>query len=228
MTQHIRRPLTISSGLAVAAGLLAVLVVANGPAQLPAIGITVAGLTGIAVGMEMRHRDYPVIDALIAVGGIAGVFAGLGWGVAVTRDIGPKLELLPGLVGLFVLVLGLASVKPGYERWFVSVGAGAILLGVLFSGFIKDASAVMLLIATAATVVTWDLGEQAINMGEQLGRQARTWPIELAHGSAGVLVGGFGVVFAIVVGIMNVQGLPLVGLVALLVAGMVLATALYT
>lgn len=227
-TGHTARPLAVSGGLSVLAGLLAVLLVANGPAQVTAIGIALVGLAGIAVGVEVHHRDYPLVGALLTIGGVAGVLVALGWGVALTRAISSKLELLPGLVGLFVLVLGLVAVRPGYERWFVSAGTGVILVGVFFSGFVSGAATVALLAATAATVVAWDLGEQAVNLGEQLGRQARTWPVEVVHGSVGALVGGVGVVFAVGIGGAGIRGLPLVGLAMLLAAGVVLATALYT
>lgn len=227
-TRYTPRPLPISSALSVLAGLFAVFLVANGPIQLTAIGIAAVGLVALALGLEIRYRGFPVGGALLALAGTAAFLAAFGWGATLPRDISSKLELLPGLVGLLVLVLGLSSAKPGYERWFVGAGAGAVLIGVFFSGFVSGASTLALLLATVATVVAWDTGEQAINMGEHLGRGARTWPVELAHGGVGGLVGVGGVVVALVMGGANVSGLPLVGLAALLGAGVVLAIALHT
>lgn len=225
---HTARPLVISGFLSVLAGMLAVLALANGPVQLPAIGIAAVGLAGLGFGLEIRHRGFPFGGALLAIGGLAAVLAALGWGATLPRDITTKLELVPGLVGLLALVLGLSRVKPGYERWFIGGGAAALLLGVFLSGFVHGASTLALLVATVATVVAWDVGEQAVNMGEHLGRGARTWPVELAHWGVGVLVGVGGVVVAIVIGGLNVTGLPLLGLAALLGAGVVLAIALHT
>lgn len=79
-----------------------------------------------------------------------------------------------------------------------------------------------------STVVAWDVGEQSINMGEHLGRQAHFWPVEVAHGDAGAIVGLVGVMIALVIGGANVSGHPLLGLAALLSAGVVLALALHT
>lgn len=224
---HTARPLVVSGVLSTFAGLVAVLLLANSPAQLTAVVLAVGGLAGVGLGFELRHRGYPLGGGLLAIAGTAGVLAAIGAGAALPREISARLELLPGLVGLFVLVLGLSSVKPDYERWFVSAGAGAMLVGVFFTGFTNGAPAVALLGATVATVVAWDVGEQAINMGEHLGRGAHSWPVEVAHAGVGALVGAVGVGFALAIGGANVQGLPLVGLAALLLAAVVLATAIH-
>jgi len=225
---HTDRPLPGSGALSVLAGLLAVLLVANRPTQLVALGIAAVGLAALALGIELRHRDYPLVGGALAVGGAGVVLGGLGYGLALSRGFTPKLELLPGVLGLLVLVLGVAAVRPGYERWFASAGAGGILVAVLASGFLQDASVVALLAATAATVVAWDAAEQAINLGEHVGREARTRRVEVAHGGVGLLVGGVGVLLAVGITAPGVNGLPFVGLAAMLGAAVVLMTALET
>lgn len=227
-TGYTARPLPLSFGLSVVSGVFAVLMVANGTLQVQAIGLAAIGLTGLAIGLEIRHRGFPAGAALLGLGGLAAVIAAIGMGLVLPRSVSARLEVVPGLLGLLVLVVGLSSVKPGYERWFVSVGTGAILLAVYVSGFLNDASTIQLLLATVLTVVAWDVGEQSINMGEHLGRRARTLPVELAHAGAGAFVGLVGVAIALVIGGANVSGLPLLGLAALLGAGVVLALALHT
>lgn len=226
MTRHVRRPLALSGVGAVLAALVAVLVVANGPAQRIAVAIAVGGMTVLAVGLELRDRGYGLTGTGLALVGVVGLPAGLGWGFATVRGLSPRIELLPALVGLYVLVLGLGSAVAGWERWFTNAGTGSVLVAVFFSGFVHDASTQALLVGTAATVVAWDLSEQAINMGEHVGRQARTWPVELAHVTGAVVVAAAGVGGAIAIGGANITGLPLVGLAGMLVAGVALATAL--
>lgn len=228
MTDHIARPLTVSTGLAVFAGLLAVLFVANAPTQLVALLFAVIGLTVLAVGLEGWHLGYRLLAVLPLLVGVAGVFMALGWGLVGTRGTTPKLELLPGILGLAVLVVGLAATPRRYERGVVNAGTGLLLFGVFLSGLVNGAATVALLAATAATIVAWDCGEQAINLGEHVGRQARTWPVELAHGGGAALVGGVGVLVTSVVFGVGVSGIPLLGLTTLLGALVVLATALYT
>lgn len=228
MTEHVPRPLAVSTLFAVGSGVVGVLLVANTLSQVVAVTIAVVGLVVVATGLEAWHRGYRVVAALpLALGSIA-ILVALGWGAVGTRAITEKLELVPGLLGLAVLVVGLGASPRGYERWFVNVGTGLILLGVFLSGLLHGASTTVLLAATAATIIAWDCGEQAINLGEHLGRQARTWPMELVHGTGAVIVGGAGVVVASVVFGAGVSGLPLVGLTTMVGALVLLAITLYT
>lgn len=222
------RPLVVSGGLAVLAGLVAVRLVANAPAQVAALGVTAVGLGGIAIGMEAWYRDYRTLGAAGTLAGLAVALYAIGQGVGSTAGITPKLVLVPGIVGIVLLTLGVVAVLPGYERWFVSGGAAAVLVAVFFSGFARNASTVALLAATAATVVAWDAGEQSVNMGEQLDRAADTWRVEVVHWGVGVLVGGIGLLVAVAIGGVGVTGLPLVGLAAMLVAAVVFLITFYT
>lgn len=224
---HDSRPLSVSSGLAVLAGLVAVLAIAHGPNQVVAVGFVTVGLGGVASGLAARHRGYGLVGAVLAaVGGIV-VLVGFVGGLAVTAGVTPKLELLPGLVGLVLLVAGLSSAVPEYERWFVGAGAGAILLAVFVSGLVYDASAAALLTGAAAAIVAWDLGDRAITGGEQVGRQAHTWQTELVHGGSSVLVGAVAVIVALAVYGAGLSDIPLLAVWTLFGAGVVLATALY-
>lgn len=227
-TGHTSRPLPISGGLSFVAGIGAVLFVAHSRPQLVVLGIVLGGLGAIAVGVEARHRSYGLVGSLLAIVGFVVVLAGIGRATTLSTGISPTLEVLPGIVGLVLLVLGLGAALPGYERWFVSAGTGAILLSVFVGGLVYDASAPALVAGTAATVFAWDLGEQAINAGEQIGRQATTWEVELAHAGVTLFVGLVSVIVAISIYSVSVNELPVVGLWTLFGAGVVLAALLYT
>lgn len=221
------RPLAGSAALSVLAAAVAVALVADAPAQRMALLTALAGLGGVAAGLELAHRGRGLAAWLVGLGGGGVVLAGLALGFVRAAAASARVELLPGVVGLAVLTVGLAAAIPGRERHFVTAGTGTVLAGVLTSGVVYGAPAVSLLAATVATVVAWDLGEQAVNMGEHVGREARTWPVELVHGGASVVVGAAAVAAALAVYGTGVTGLPLGGLSALLVASVVLATALY-
>lgn len=79
-----------------------------------------------------------------------------------------------------------------------------------------------LLLAGTATVVAWDAGEHAINVGEHLGRGGDTRETELAH-----IVGLLGVEVARFSGGVGPSGLSLGSLVLLLVAVVLFAVALH-
>ena len=122
-----------------------------------------------------------------------------------------------------VLLVGGGVVRG--SRRLVTVGSFVVLVGVLFGG-LNAASPELLLPGTIATVLAWDFGEQAINVGEQLGREADTERLELSHAAASTVVAvatggvGYGIYLA------GAGDQPVTALVFLLVAVVALASAL--
>lgn len=225
---HTDRPHKFSASLSVVAGLLAILLVATGTGQVIAVGIALGGVTVLALGVEVAKRGHRLLGVVLATGGIVGVGAAIAWGVIGTASVEQRIEVLPGLLGLAVLTAGVTAAIRSYSRWFVSAGAGLLLLGVVVSGLVEDAPLVAMLAASAATYVAWDCGEHAINLGEQVGRQAHTWKAEFVHGLGAVAVGGIGVGMGLAFVNVGVSGVPLLGLATLLVAAVLLAAALST
>ncbi|QLH82006.1 DUF7519 family protein [Halosimplex pelagicum] len=120
---------------------------------------------------------------------------------------------------------GLAMVGYGLfvtetRRW-LSIGVAGIFAGVLISGSYGTAGE-LLLLSLIGTIVAWDVGENAISLGEQIGSQTRTRRTEVVHASAsalvGVLAGGFGYLAYQV----SSSGYPAAALVLLLVGAVVL------
>ena len=126
-----------------------------------------------------------------------------------------------GGLGLLLLTVGVVR----GSRRAVTLGAALAVVGVLASG-LASASAPRLLVATAAAVLAWDLGEQAINVGEHLGRAARTRRLELVHAADGGLVAVGGVAVGYGLFLVGSGRQPLPALVVLLAAGLLLAAAL--
>lgn len=122
----------------------------------------------------------------------------------------------------FVLVA--AGVLRGWRR-AITLGAAALFLGVLVGG-LSAASVPLLLPGAIASVLAYDFGEQAINVGEQLGRDSDATRLEAMHAAGSTLVaagtGGLG--YAIYLGATG--GQPVTALVFLLLAAVVLTSAL--
>lgn len=106
---------------------------------------------------------------------------------------------LPGIGGLIILGVGL--------RWgvriLVTVGTAGLFVGVLAAGLVSG-TPIALLVATAATVLAWDLGEYAITTGHRLGQETETTRVETVHAGASVLVA----VGAVGVGTLVFRGTP--------------------
>lgn len=227
------RPSVPGSVLAVAAGVASVALLIDTPEQWQALLVEVAGIVFVAAGYATWRRrsradgaPAGVVGGLFAVVGVLLVAAAVA--VALTRPPAMihRLELAPGLVGLAVLLAGLLPVRAGRERTLVTAGTALLFVGVLTSGVVHGATLASLLLAGVATVLAWDLGEQAVSLGAQVGRGASTYRAELVHGG-GSLAAGVGV-FLVALGVdrLGIRELSLTGFTALLVAGLVLVLAL--
>ena len=148
-------------------------------------------------------------------GGLA-VAAG-GFAVAV---VGSPTATAVGVVGVGVLGLGVFRGRRGA----VTIGAFLLYLGVLIAG-LQAAAPEELLLAGIGTVIAWDVGEQSINVGEQLGRAAPTARGELVHAAGSTIVGVLTVSVAYLVFSLASGGQPLTALVILLAAAIALVAA---
>jgi hypothetical protein len=123
--------------------------------------------------------------------------------------------------------LALVPARGTGSRSLVKVGTALIFVGVLASGIFNAVTLGTLLLAGAATVVAWDAGEHAINVGEHLGRGRDTREIEVVHVVGTGLVAFVAVEAAKFSGGVGPSDLSLASLVLLLVAIVLLAVALH-
>lgn len=110
-------------------------------------------------------------------------------------------------------------------RRAVTLGAVGLFGGAAVAGIFGAAPGPTLVAATAA-VVAWDLGGNAVSVGEQLGREAPTRRGELAHAAAGTAVAAATAGFGYVLYRLAAGGQPVGALVFLLVGAVVIASAL--
>lgn len=224
MTTH--RPALASGILSVMTAAIAVGLVATVAPQRLALLLTLVGLVPVAVGLELRQRGRTALGVVLVVVGTA-VVAGAVALAAQSPLFVRIVELVPGLVGLWVLALALGPVWPGRERVLLSLGAGLVLLSVLGAAVVYETTNQTLLLSGVLVVVAWDAAERAVNVGEQVGREARTVSPELLHSAATLGVGGVAIFATWLVESADVQGLPLVVLAGLLAAAFTLAVTLY-
>lgn len=130
------------------------------------------------------------------------------------------LSLVPGLFGLLLLVFGTARGTGS----FVTLGACGLAIALLVAG-LGGAGPVPLLVATAGTVLAWDAGTQAIDLGRMLGRDADTSRALVVHVAASTIIAatiaGLGyAIYRVVSG-----GQPVTALVLLLFGALVLVAA---
>lgn len=150
-------------------------------------------------------------------------------GVAVTAAgisvagtaLGAPVGGIGGAAGLVVLGLGLLA----GSRRAVTAGSGLLFAGVLLAG-VNGAAPEPLLVGTVGAVVAWDVADNAISVGTQLGRAANTRNAELVHAASSLAVGGVTAGFGYGVYLAAAAGQPLTALVFLLLGAVVLVSAL--
>lgn len=230
MTRVVYRPTRVSGTVAIFAAAASVAAIANTPGQLTALGVAVGGVALMAVGVAIHRRGFWFLGLPVALVGLAAALAAVGVGITMipSTRLTERVELV-GVLAFPFLALGILQVHSRIDRRLVSLGLVFLVVGVILSGMFNGTGTdpVPLLVSLAAAVVAWDAGEQAINVGEQLGRAARTWPSEIAHSLGSVIYGGLGVGAGVVLFRADVTGLPIESLVLLLAAAVVLMVALY-
>ncbi|MCU4743980.1 hypothetical protein OB955_15120 [Halobacteria archaeon AArc-m2/3/4] len=94
------------------------------------------------------------------------------------------LALPLGLGGVAMIAGGLWATT---SRRLVSLGTASLFLGVLVAGGFGT-PVEFLLIATIGVGMAWDLGHNAIGLGEQMGRHSKTRRSEVIHAGATLIV----------------------------------------
>jgi hypothetical protein len=165
------------------------------------------------VGVTEIDRSPAVVSTALAVG--AGVVSLLG------TTAGALVGALPAAAGLAVFGVGLVRAS----RTALTAGAGLLFAGVLLAGA-SGASPEPLLVGTIGAVLAWDVGENGIGLGAQLGRAADTRRAELVHAASSLVVGAVtaGLGYGVYLG--AASGQPLTALVFLLLGAVVLVSAL--
>ncbi len=126
-----------------------------------------------------------------------------------------------GLLGLLLVAVGVVR----GSRRLVTIGGFVLLAGIL-AGSLASAPPELLLPGAIATVLAWDFGEQAINVGEQLGREANTQTLEIMHAASSTIVGIAAGALGYSVYLAGGGGKPVTALVFLLIAMLALTSAL--
>ena len=223
-----RSPVRAGVLLSLGTGALAVAAVADARGQLVAIGLELLAVLVLAVGTSRRRSGQRVVGTVLAVGGGLGVPAAIGYGVVSSTQAIQVIELVPGMVGLGLLALGGLPVRRRWSRALVGAGAITVGIAILASGVVNGADRLGLLAGTALAVIAWDAAEQAVNLGEQVGRDGASPAVVATHGAWSVGVGAVGIGAASGVYAVDVTGLPLLGVGLLLVAAVAVATAAFT
>lgn len=156
---------------------------------------------------EITRRPTVRSSIVAAVAAVVAVFA---------AGIGGTSALAFAAFGLVVFAVGLGI---GHGR-AVDAGALVVFFGVVVGG-LGTITVGPTVVGTIATVVAWDVAHGAIDLGDQLGREAETGRLEAVQVVSSLLVGLLSGTAGYAVYVVGGEGQP-TGAVVLLVVAAVL------
>jgi hypothetical protein len=191
------------------------------------LALVVGGIVVVTGGAELDARGESLIRWVVVGAGVVVSFVGIVLGATEATEPGALVQTVPALLGMLVVGLALAPARGDGSRGLLKAGSALLFLTVLITGLLEPENLQPLLVGAVATVLVYDLGEQAINVGEQLGRGAETKSIEATHAAGSVGVGVATVFLGEEVATLGSGGLSLSALVLVVVAVLLLAAALH-
>lgn len=124
-------------------------------------------------------------------------------------------------LGVVLVVVGLGTGRHAP----VTVGSAGLLIGVVAAG-VADTPPAFVLGGAVGTVVAWDAGGTAIDLGAQIGRDAGTTRLEVVHAGSTALVGCVTAVGSLALYWTSLGRSPLTAPALLLIAALCIAVAL--
>ena len=222
-----RRPTLLSAAVAVLAGLVAVGLLFPADSIRTTLLAELCGVALLGAGLDLRSRGRAFAGFVLAIAGGFVVVGSVARAATTAGDLAVLLRLLPGMLGVLLLSVGVFPVSGAGSRGLVKLGSAVVFAAVVASGVFQAVAASTLLLAGVAAVVAWDAGENAINVGEHLGRKAATSRVELLHVGASAAVGALAVLGGNLVRDAGTPSLSLPALATLLVAAILLVAALH-
>lgn len=220
------RPTVPSAAVAVALAAGVVLTLGGDEAVLTALAIQGGGLLAVGGGTALHRRGYRVPGIVLGILGGGVVAAAVAVFVSESETLSATLRFLPGLLGLPLVVAAVLPIRGHGSYNLVKLGTGGVFLSVVLSGLFLAVGDTRMLLAAVATIVAWSAAENAISVGEQLGRGATAWRLEAVHIVGCALVGLAGVAAITLVRRVAATGLSLASFTLLFVALLLLVAAM--
>jgi hypothetical protein len=227
------RPTLLSGVLAVAAATAGTVAVAETQPLAVGAGAAGAGALLVVAGATVARSRSRLLGIALALAGLGATAGGAAYGASTASDQLHIALVAPGIFGTVILALGVAPLRGSGSRRFVKIAVWLVFLGPVLSAGMNYAEPSSLfdtgrvLGATVAAALVWDLGENSVSLGRQVGRKATTFWNETVHGVGSVLVGAVSAGGAYVAFGFGTGGQPIEGLFFLLVSIVLLVAFLH-
>ena len=201
-----------------------------------AAGVAVAGVGFVLVlaGATVARSRSRALGSVLVLAGLGTAAGGGAAGASFADDTLQAAIVAPGIAGAFFVTLGVAPLRGTGSRRFVKMASWLVFLGPVLSAGMKyteptnTLDIVRVLGATVGAALVWDLGENSVSLGRQVGRKATTFWNETVHSVGSVLVGAVSAGGAYAAFGFGTGGQPLASVFFLLVAIVLLVAFLHS
>lgn len=218
----VKQPTYAGSTLAVIAAACVTGVLASQPIQMSIAGVEAVGALLLLGSGLVRRRGHHVVGSVLVIGGCGLVCLSLGLSVLAPAGVFERIAFLGGAVALASVTLGVFPVKQSWAPGLNGFAAVLFSCSLVSLAWISAPSGLQILLGVGLTIVSWDMAEHAITLGDDVGRSARTYPVTGVHFIGSLGVGLLAGVVAVVVSRVALPAVPIAALALLLSAMLVL------
>lgn len=223
----VRQPAYAGSALAIVAAACVTGVLASQPVQVSVAGVEAVGALLLLGSGLVRRRGHRLLGGALVLVGCGLVCLSLGLGLLAPGGLFERISFLGGVLAMACVVLSVFPLKQSWARSLNGLAAVLFSCSLVFLAWISTPTELQVLLGVGLTIVTWDMVEHAITLGEDIGRSARTYPVTGIHFIGSLGVGLAAGVVALVMGRVELPAVPIAALALLLSAVLVLLLVLF-
>ena len=223
----VKQPTYAGSALAVVTAACVTGVLASQPIQLSIVGVEAVGALLLLGSGLVRRRGHRVLGGGLIVVGCGLICLTLALSLLVPAGLFERIAFLGGALATACVVLGVFPLRKSWAGGLVGLGITLFSCSLVLLVWVSNPSGLQVLLGVGLTIVTWDMGEHAITLGDDVGRSARTYQVAVTHFVGSLGVGLTAGTVALVVSRVEVPALPTAALALLLGAVLLLLLVLF-
>ncbi|PCR88786.1 DUF7519 family protein [Natrinema ejinorense] len=223
----VKQPTYAGGAFAVLAAACVTGVLASRSVQVSIAGVETIGSLLLLGSGVVRRRGYRVLGGSLVVGGSGIVCLALGLSFLAPGGPFERLSFLGGTVAMACVVLGVFPLYRSWTRPLVGIGVALFSCSLVGLAWATNIGGPRLLLGVGLTIVTWDVAEHAITLGDDVGRSARTYTVSVTHLAGSLGVGLAAGTVAVAVSSVQLPPIPIAALALLLGAFLLLLFVLF-
>jgi len=223
----VKQPTYAGSAFAVLAAACVTAALASQPVQVSIGGVEAVGAFLLLGSSLVRRRGHRVIGGGLVITGCGLICLALGLSLLSSGGLFERIAFFGGTLAMACVILGVFPLRQSWAGSLVGLGIVLFSCSLVFLAWISNPGRMQLVLGFGLTIVTWDMAEHAIALGNDVGRSARTYPVTVIH-----LVGSLGVgvvagTVALLVDSVQLPAIPIAALALLLGAVLLLLLVLF-